>query len=217
VLFKTAPSLNLVLHFWKKDYHTMLTHQIYIYTESTPNPNSMKFVFNFEMMPEGTSFDYATATEAIEAGKASPLAVELFGFDFVKRLFISTNFLTITKDENTAWEEILMELKQFLKRYFEAQKPVFNRTVAENYETQNENDSETVQKIKAVLNDYVRPAVESDGGAISFHSFHEGTVKVLLQGSCSGCPSSTMTLKAGIEGLLTRMVPEVKEVVAEGV
>jgi NFU1 iron-sulfur cluster scaffold homolog, mitochondrial len=196
----------------------MLKPQIFIYTESTPNPNSMKFVLNFELAPDGTSFDYAEPSDALAAGKASPLAVELFGFDFVKRIFISSNFITLTKDEETAWEGVLFELKQFLKRYLESGKGIFTKSAVDAYENANgEQDSETVQKIKAVLNDYVRPAVESDGGAINFHSFQDGIVKVLLQGSCSGCPSSTMTLKAGIENLLTRMVPEVKEVVAEGV
>ena len=196
----------------------MLKHQVFIYTESTPNPNSMKFVLNFELVPDAGSFDYAEPSDALLMGKASPLAVELFGFDFVKRIFISSNFLTLTKDEETAWDGVLFEMKQFLKRYFESEKAIFAPKTIETYENANgEQDTETVQKIKAVLNDYVRPAVESDGGAINFHSFQDGIVKVLLQGSCSGCPSSTMTLKAGIENLLTRMVPEVKEVVAEGV
>lgn len=196
----------------------MFKPQIFIYTESTPNPNSMKFVLNFELAPDGTSFDYATPTEAIEEGKHSPLAVELFGYDYVKRVFISSNFITVTKGEETKWEDELFGLKQFLKKFFEDKKEVFaKQTIAVQESANGEVDSDTVIKIKSVLDQYVRPAVESDGGAISFHSFSEGTVKVLLQGSCSGCPSSAMTLKAGIENLLTRMVPEVKEVVAEGV
>lgn len=196
----------------------MLKPQILIYTEATPNPNSMKFVLNFELAPEGASFDYADPSEAISPEKSSPLAVELFGYEWVRRVFISYNFVTVTKDEATAWEEVLYEVKQTVKRFLEEKKPVFTPQTVTNYENApGEVDSETVQKIKTVLDQYVRPAVESDGGAILFHSFEEGTVKVLLQGSCSGCPSSTMTLKAGIENLLTRMVPEVKEVVAEGV
>lgn len=196
----------------------MLKPQILIYTEATPNPNSMKFVFNFELIPEGTSFDYAAPAEAIAAGRHSPLAVELFGFDWVKRVFISYNFVTLTKDEDTPWEDVLPQAKRFLKDYFEDKKSVLTLEATQAYETAaGEQDSETVQKIKTVLDQYVRPAVESDGGAINFHSFQDGVVKVLLQGSCSGCPSSTLTLKAGIENLLTRMVPEVKEVVAEGV
>jgi len=196
----------------------MLKPQILIYTESTPNPNSMKFVLNFELVPDGSSFDYATPSDAIVDGKNSPLAVELFGFDFVQRVFISSNFITVTKNDETKWEDELFGMKQFLKQFFEDKKEVFAKTTIAAYEAAGgEQDSETVIKIKAVLDQYVRPAVESDGGAINFHSFNEGTVKVLLQGSCSGCPSSTITLKQGIENLLTRMVPEVKEVVAEGV
>jgi NFU1 iron-sulfur cluster scaffold homolog, mitochondrial len=193
----------------------MLKHQIFIYTEATPNPNSMKFVLNFELAPEGLSFDYTSQDEALSGEKESPLAVELFGFDFVKRVFISSNFVTLTKTDETQWENVLFELKTFFKAYFEDKKPVFAEVTMKSLDV-SEGDSETVQKIKLVLNDYIRPAVESDGGAINFHSFEDGVVKVLLQGSCSGCPSSTITLKNGIENLLTRMVPEVKEVVAEG-
>jgi NFU1 iron-sulfur cluster scaffold homolog, mitochondrial len=194
----------------------MFKQQIFIYTEATPNPNSMKFVLNFELAPESLSFDYTSIDEALSSEKESPLAIELFGFDFVQRVFISSNFVTITKDETTQWENVLFDMKQYFKAYFEDKKPVFAENTMKSLEV-TENDSETVQKIKLVLNDYIRPAVESDGGAINFHSFEDGVVKVLLQGSCSGCPSSTITLKNGIENLLTRMVPEVKEVVAEGV
>lgn len=198
----------------------MLQRPIYIYTELSPNPNSMKFVLNFELVPDGLSFDYPSQEAALEPGKASPLAADLFQFPHVQRVFIASNFVTITKDEASAWEEVLHDTKQFLKIYFDENQPVFEpQTIENNTMIVEENDTETVQKIKVALDQYVRPAVESDGGAINFHSFDEesGAVKVLLQGSCSGCPSSTLTLKAGIENLLTRMVPGVKTVVAEGV
>ncbi|RCR70286.1 MULTISPECIES: NifU family protein [Larkinella] len=190
-----------------------------LYTESSPNPNSMKFVVNFPLAPEGLSFDYADASEALINGKNSPLVVALFGFDYVKRVFIASNFITVTKDEQTEWEDVLIEVKQYIRAYFNDQKPVFAQQTIDSNTTKVEADSPTIQKIKSVLDQYIRPAVESDGGAISFHSFNDedGTVKVLLQGSCSGCPSSTLTLKAGIENLLTRLVPEVKQVEAEGV
>ncbi len=190
-----------------------------IYTEQSPNPNSMKFVLNRELVPDGLSFDYAQPSEALKEGKNSPLAVALFGVDGVSRVFIASNFVTLTKDEAVDWGEILFEVKVFLKDYFEADKPVFLQRTVDLNSTRLETDSETVQQIKAALDQYVRPAVESDGGAINFHSFDEptGTVKVLLQGSCSGCPSSTLTLKAGIENLLTRLVPGVTTVEAEGV
>ncbi|MCE7065660.1 NifU family protein [Dyadobacter sp. CY326] len=198
----------------------MLTRPVFVYTELSPNPNSMKFVLNFELVPEGLSFDYPSLEAALEEGKASPLASDLFQFPHVKRVFITSNFVTLTKDEETAWEDVLRDTKQFIKIYFEENHPIFaQQTIDKNTLIVDSRDSDTVQQIKAALDQYVRPAVESDGGAINFHSFNEdsGVVKVLLQGSCSGCPSSTLTLKAGIENLLTRMVPNVKEVVAEGV
>jgi Fe-S cluster biogenesis protein NfuA len=198
----------------------MLSRPVFIYTELSPNPNSMKFVLNFELVPDGLSFDYPSRASTQEEGKSSPLAGDLFQFPFVQRVFIASNFITISKDEQTEWGEVLSDVKQFVKIYFTENHPVFDEaTVSKNTVVVSANDSEAVQKIKSVLDQYVRPAVESDGGAINFHSFDEesGSVKVLLQGSCSGCPSSTITLKAGIESLLTRMVPEVKEVVAEGV
>lgn len=198
----------------------MLSRPVFIYTELSPNPNSMKFVLNFELVPDGLSFDYPSHASALEEGRISPLAADLFQFPFVQRVFIASNFLTITKDEETKWEEVLRDVKAFIKIYFEEGQPVFDdSTISKNSLIVSANDSDTVQKIKAVLDQYVRPAVESDGGAINFHSYdeEEGKVKVTLQGSCSGCPSSTLTLKAGIENLLTRMVPGVKEVVAEGV
>ncbi len=190
---------------------------ITIYTEATPNPNSMKFVFNFELLPEQISFDYTSPADGITKEKNSPLAVALFGMEFVERVFITSNFITITKNETTLWEDEIFGIKQFLKSYLEEKKPIF---INPDFDSEQDNESDPIiSKIKDALNQYVKPAVESDGGAISFHSFdpETGLVKVLLQGSCSGCPSSTMTLKAGIEALLTRMIPEVKEVAAEGV
>ncbi|MEK6546842.1 MAG: NifU family protein [Bacteroidota bacterium] len=197
----------------------MLTSTITIYTESTPNPHSMKFVFNVELLPEGMSFDYTQPADGLTKEKNSPLAVALFGFEFVRRVFITNNFITLTKTDNAAWEDELFGIKQYLKKYFAEKHPVFSLSASEFAAEGESLDSEIISQIKQVLEEYVKPAVESDGGAITFHSFDEATgqMKVLLQGSCSGCPSSQMTLKAGIETLMTRMVPAVKEVVAEGV
>ncbi|MEN9958612.1 MAG: hypothetical protein RL567_952 [Bacteroidota bacterium] len=197
----------------------MLTSTVTIYTESTPNPHSMKFVFNVELLPEGMSFDYTQPADGLTKEKNSPLAVALFGFEFVRRVFITNNFITLTKTENAAWEDELFGIKQYLKKYFAEKQPVFSLPASEFAAEGESSDSEIITQIKQVLEEYVKPAVESDGGAITFHSFDESTgqMKVLLQGSCSGCPSSQMTLKAGIETLMTRMVPAVKEVVAEGV
>ncbi len=192
---------------------------VFIYTEASPNPNSMKFVLNFELVPQGLSFDYPDLDSTQAEGKASPLAGDLFQFPFVQRVFLASNFVTLTKDDATDWGDVILDTKQFLKIYFEENHPVFEQKTVDKNTAILDTDSPTIRQIKTILDDYVRPAVESDGGAIAFHSFEEGTgtVKVLLQGSCSGCPSSTLTLKAGIQNLLTQMVPDVKEVVAEGV
>jgi Fe-S cluster biogenesis protein NfuA len=180
----------------------------------------MKFVLNYEIVPEGLSFDYPDMKSALEESKASPLAADFFQFPFVERVFISSNFITLTKDAETEWDEVVFDLKKFLKIYFDENQPVFaQKTIDSNTLIVNPNDGPVVAKIKATLDQYVRPAVESDGGAINFSSYDEesGLVKVFLQGSCSGCPSATITLKSGIERLLTSMIPEVKLVEAEGI
>jgi Fe-S cluster biogenesis protein NfuA len=168
------------------------------------------------LVPDGTTFDFPDA----EAAKQSPLATELFTkFDFVERVFMMSNFVTVTKNEKISWHDVAGDLKEFLQGYLEEQKPLLTQTIKDEYDKElNKDEPEIDRKIKGILEEYIRPAVESDGGAISFHSYDSGTVKVLLQGSCSGCPSSMVTLKAGIENLLKRMLPEdVQEVVAEGV
>lgn len=180
----------------------------------------MKFVLNFDIAPEGLSFDYPNRAAAVEEEKGSPLVGYIFRFPFVQRVFITANFVTVTKDEDTMWEEVLVDFKKFLKIYFEEGHPVFaQKKIDKNTVTVDSRDSEVMQKIKATLEQYVRRAVEYDGGAINFASFDEisGQVKVYLQGACSGCLSSTVTLKQGIERLLISMLPEVKEVVAKGV
>lgn len=183
---------------------------INIYTESNPNPHSMKFMVDFFLLPESKSIDFPDPMSAARC----PLALDLFKYNFVKRVFISSNFITITKEEKTDWNEVSTILKLFIKGYLEEGKPLLLEEIVSDI---NPEDSESVKKIKGILDEYVRPAVESDGGNILFHSFENGTVKVQLQGACSGCPSSTATLKGGIERLLMSMLPEVKEVVAEGV
>lgn len=187
---------------------------ISIYTESSPNPNSMKFMLSFMLIDGPISFDFPDK----ESTGNSPLAEAIFGFEYVTRVFFMNNFVTITQDGSKDWIEIVPELRDFLYGYFQEQKPVFSEAQKDVVVEAND-DTVIVQKIKSVLEEYIKPAVEMDGGAIQLHSFNEetGVVKVELQGSCSGCPSSTVTLKAGIENLMKRMVPEVKEVVAEGV
>lgn len=183
---------------------------IHIYLESNPNPNSLKFVVNEILIPEGLSFDFPDA----ESTSISPLAKELFSFPFVDRVFFAGNFVTVTKKEDVDWIEIQNLIKDYIKKYLEAGKLVIEiKDEADSSPVEEETDS--IRKIKTILEEYIRPAVEQDGGAITYHSFQDGVVKVKLQGSCSGCPSSMITLKAGIENLFTRMMPdEVKSVEA---
>jgi NFU1 iron-sulfur cluster scaffold homolog, mitochondrial len=190
-----------------------MPNHVQLYTEANPNPNSMKFVANFMLLPEGITFDFPD----LESAKESPLAEELFGYTFVKRVFLMSNFVTVTKDDEASWHEVAPEIKNHIKKYLEEDKPLLSKNLTQKTLEIGQDEPEIDRKIKQVLDEYVRPAVETDGGFIGFHSFQDGVVKVLLQGSCSGCPSSTLTLKMGIENLLKRMVPEVTEVIAEGV
>jgi len=188
---------------------------ISIYTEMTPNPETMKFVANKLLYP-GKSIDFPD----VDTAKPSPLAVELFGFPFIKAVFIASNFVTVSKTAETNWDDVIPTLRQFLREYLEEGKVVVNEEEVASLKQESSNafdadDSDVVKRIKELLDNYVRPAVEMDGGAIQFKSYEEGRVNLMLQGSCSGCPSSMITLKAGIEGMMKRMIPEVKEVVAE--
>ena len=189
---------------------------ISIYTEMTPNPETMKFVANKLLYP-GKSIDFADESSAAP----SPLAAQLFSFPFIKSVFIASNFITLTKTPATDdWQDVIPTIKQFLKEYLEEGKPVVNdEEVAamrqDSSNTVSADDDDVVKRIKELLENYVKPAVEMDGGAIQFKSYENGTVNLAMQGSCSGCPSSTITLKAGIEGMMKRMIPEVKEVVAQ--
>ncbi len=185
---------------------------VHLYMEANPNPNSLKFVANFMLVEEGISYDFPDAASA----ESSQLAKELFNFAAVQRVFIASNFVTITKSEEVEWAEVQTIFRDHIRQYLESGKKVVQVVVTKD-PLFDADDLEIVKKIKGILDEYIRPAVEQDGGAIVFHSFEDGVVKVLLQGSCSGCPSSTVTLKAGIQNLLTRMLPEVKEVQAEGV
>ena len=189
---------------------------ISIYTYMTFFSETMKFVANKLLYP-GKSIDFPD----VETAKPSPLATELFGFPFIKAVFIASNFVTLTKTSETEdWQDVIPSIRQFLKDYLEEGKVVINEEelAAVKQTSSNEvsaDDDDIVKRIKELLDNYVRPAVEMDGGAIQFKSYDAGTVNLAMQGSCSGCPSSMITLKAGIEGMMKRMIPEVKEVVAE--
>ncbi len=179
---------------------------INVYTEQTPNPATMKFMVN-KLLINGSE-DFATR----ESAEQSPFAKELFKFNFVNGVFFASNFVTVTKSEDAEWADIEPILKEFVKGAVESEYKI-KEVTSDEAPTFEGSDLEI--KIQQILHDYVRPAVEQDGGAISYKSFDEGVVTVELRGSCSGCPSSTITLKSGIQNLLQRMVPEVKEVVSE--
>jgi len=192
---------------------------VMLYTEQTPNPETLKFVTN-KMLYRGT----ADFREEALATEWSPLATALFGFPYVKGVYICNNFVTVTKEFNYMWEDIMLPLKEFIKSYVSDEKEIiltgFEEAMAAieaeaNAAVYSGEDGELIKKIKDLIDTYVKPAVEMDGGNIEFKSFNQGIVTVVLQGSCSGCPSSTVTLKSGIEGMLKRMVPEVREVVSE--
>lgn len=195
-----------------------------IYAESTPNPASMKFVANKMLLEAGATAQYNNITET----KQAPLAQKLFEFPFVKLVFISANYITITKHDFIGWDDILLETRTFISEYLNKKTPVVIALPAQEVAVDNSfketksvftehaaPKNEVEAKIIEALETYIRPAVEQDGGMIAFTGLHEGVVSVQMKGSCQGCPSSTMTLKAGIEGLLKRLMPEdVREVVS---
>lgn len=199
-----------------------------IYIEATPNPSSMKFVANKMLVSEkGASAEYKNVSET----ETAPIAKKLFQFPFVKTVFISSNYITITKIDSVSWDDISLELRIFITDYLNngnliitalpKQEVAIDNTFTETktISTQHVAPKDEVEaKIVEILDQYIRPAVEQDGGLITFKELKEGIVTVQMRGSCSGCPSSTMTLKAGIEALLKRLLPDaVKEVVSEAV
>ena len=180
-----------------------------VYAESTPNPSVLKFVCNKVLVP--SIFEFTS----IETAIPSPLATALFQFPFVKNVFMEKNFISISKFDIIEWEEITLQLREFLKSYIEEGKTILNddapqklNKTEEAVEQKFEALDDTSKNIINILEEYIKPAVESDGGNIEFKSYDETTkkVEVLLQGACSGCPSSTFTLKNGIESMLREML-----------
>lgn len=191
-----------------------------IYAEVTPNPATMKFVANHILAENGQVFEFASEAEANKA----PLAQRLFTFPFVTKVFIAQNFITLSKIEGVEWEDVMLEIREYISNFLNAGQDIFLPEAKATTEVEREETGLTdhakantpiEEQIVEILDEYVRPAVEGDGGAIHFKSYADGKATVVLKGACSGCPSSTVTLKAGIQALFDRMIPEVKEVVAE--
>jgi len=191
-----------------------------VYAESTPNPNVMKFVANKKLVLQPMEFKSIDDTADVE------LVQKLFHFPFVKEVYMDENFISIQKYDMAEWDDITMELREFIRKYLEEHAEVVKPKTVQSSTTDKEVTNTPVSEkelsgislqISEILEEYVKPAVASDGGNIIFQSYDEDTqaVHVVLQGACSGCPSSTMTLKNGIENLLKDMLPEkVNEVVA---
>ncbi|MFZ9755177.1 MAG: NifU family protein [Bacteroidia bacterium] len=177
-----------------------------VYAEATPNPESMKFVANKMLLPNDSA-DFRHADQCSN----SALAKALFDMPFVRGVFIMNNFVSVTKNNDYEWFDLIPDLPGFFTEWIQDGKEI----VAEKKVLNPEEETAIERKIKQLLEDHVKPAVEMDGGAIDFKSFKDGIVTVEMKGSCSGCPSYTMTLKAGIENLLKRKVPEVVSVEAE--
>ncbi|RME13610.1 MAG: NifU family protein [Bacteroidetes bacterium] len=201
-----------------------------IVMEQTPNPETIRFITNYQLVPLGKALEFENHNQA----NVSPLARELFAFPFVRRILIAENYISITKQTFVLWDDILLELRDYLYEYLNSGKPVFDEDLLEKYsvsvfasENKDSNvkkvepvtvqhnipKSEAEQKIIDILNEYIMPAVSQDGGFITFQSYQDGVVYLKMRGACSGCPSSIYTLKAGIEALLKKMLPDiVKEV-----
>lgn len=186
---------------------------ITIYAESTPNPSVMKFIANKTLATEIYEF------KNIDEATHSPLAMALFNFPFIKEVFISDNYISVMKYNVAEWQEISMEIREFIRKFIEDGKEVLDESIVHYNSTSGVNNQTTTDaasieysdvenEIISILNEYVKPAVASDGGNIQFDSYNEQTktVKVILQGACSGCPSSTVTLKNGIETMMREML-----------
>jgi Fe-S cluster biogenesis protein NfuA len=181
---------------------------MFIQTEQTPNPATLKFLPGRVVMPTGTAnFTDAAATHA------SPLAERLFSLPQICGVFFGADFITVTKDDDGDWYQLKPAVLAAIMEHFTAGRPVFaGGAEAAAPAASDEEDDEIVAQIKELLETRVRPAVAQDGGDIIFHEFEDGVVYLHMQGSCSGCPSSTATLKAGIENMLRHYIPEVVEV-----
>lgn len=199
----TASSIPLVLS----------NRSMFIQTQTTPNPNSMKFVPGIQILDHIGTYDF----NSLESARISPLARQLFRIDGVTRVFLAPDFISVTKDDNEQpWNTMKPDIFACIMDFFSSNQPVLldEATLASSSSTINEDDDETTIMIKELLDTRIRPTVMEDGGDIRFVSFDDGIVKLALQGSCSGCPSSSVTLKNGIENMMQFYIPEVLSVEA---
>ena len=203
-----------------------MSRPVTIYAEMTPNPNTMKYVADHMLVENGVVVEFLNSNEA---KGYSTFAEALFNFPFITRIFIAQNFVTVYKNDMVDWSDVTMELREFIKEWLmENENPIQEipkqvvaesnkeKTISTTTNLAPEINTKKDQQIVDLIDEYVQPAVEQDGGAIHFQSYDEesGAVTVILKGSCSGCPSSTATLKGGVENLLKSHLPEIKEVVA---
>jgi hypothetical protein len=181
---------------------------MFIQTEDTPNPATLKFLPGCDVMGQGT-LDITDSTKA----SASPLAESLFAVEGVKGVFLGADFITVTKDIGKDWAVMKPPVLSAIMGHFTSGRPVTNAIdLSQVVASEDTNESETVKQIREIIEVKVRPAVARDGGDITFQKFEDGIVFLNLKGSCAGCPSSSMTLKSGIESMLKHYIPEVKEV-----
>ena len=192
-----------------------------IYAEMTPNPRAMKFVANIAIVTDGKAYEYTSAADT----ESSPLAKVLFTFPFVEGVMISQNFITISITANLDWNDVALEVREYVTNYLQAGQPVINAEKFKKKESPAVTEKteftplpkpgeirDIDKKIKHILREYVSPAIENDGGAVAFASFEDGELKVKLSGACNGCPSSTQTLQYGIQNIFGKLLPQVKKV-----
>lgn len=182
---------------------------MFIQTQPTPNPASLKFLPGSPVLP-GDTAEYSSARAAL----GSPLAIALFRIDGVARVFLGADFITVTKKDEASWDVLKPEVFAAVMDFYSSGKPVIDAAAAEASSSSGEQDSEVVEMIKELLETRIRPAVQEDGGDIDFHNFDEetGVVTLRMRGACSGCPSSSVTLKSGVESMLMHYIPEVTSV-----
>jgi len=219
MVLRLLPLSGFCLNYQILAMDTAVKSPVMLFTENTPNPEALKYVTN-RLLYRGI----AEFKEKELAAEWSPMANSLMELPYVRSVYFNNNYVTITKEMNYDWLDIMLKLKEFVKDFIEkggdAVKEGFTEymesvTTANNAGQFSGEDGDLARKIKELIDTYVKPAVEGDGGNIEFKAYDKGRVFVTMQGSCSGCPSSTVTLKSGIEGMLKRMVPEVTEVIQE--